>query len=1238
MESADSFNKKFEMVSNSSMDVAAIRSQYEGDGNSAETKCTLIERVLSWLLSTKCGSESIASDAASLVASKCRDLGKAWVSQAIVRIAAAVESEFNAEQTKDKGLEPTVGESGIHPKTLDAIPSLLSALPKRTSDGALGENGQANMSFPTTYDASVFALVKIEWPSRLITHFALVFADMSLQPVAHERLVSKLTRYMKESNTQNLCSIVRHLLIQAKMSSRMKIIQEIISHMNTLDASLGDMDGADWQQRTLNFHKSSAIKIEGSCILQICFAVRQTKELGEDILGWIKASRAATISPFVMSLVLAISQIHRFEDASMDFLKSLVLSVCKDAGFIRSISWISNDLKHFVTPINMWAIFKRVMIKSEIWNHLVSSLVHLAFVLLESGPTMSHQKNMLSEDSAASMVWSPFDIGTWMLLELNSFHPIVRQQTFELIITKISMNPACISGFAGLMEGIARQWGSCVLAVPHISTKIQDCLQALGQLSDHKSLFSLCNQFLWAISPLFQTCESSLRESLLMALRKAMFNKEIGTRKVAIATLMHQLKISIMPGESGSQSQARVVDSEIFYVLNRGMSQQCEIRQQLYEGFQDIIECQPWLGQSTLSIFLPQLSKYYEESLAVRAPLRLEDCFDGCTVVEPLPSLMAVVVACRTCACEDDASSIQLMDDLLERLLNADLADFEIDGNLDFLADSDGSRRNMAMLEMIMSIYAASMDYVMVQGHKELTDKQVEMILGLFKRLQKAQAFLKDKLKGKKGAEKKVGEKKERKGVVSKKSHISLSSSLGRQVAKLSCLFGESAVANLRANLDLSLYLLNDTITVLNQLSTHQIVMSKAAITESLCELGNLLFCEILKKRAAFQQKCLLSSGIDCFGVLFALIHARLPDSMCSLLTSIVPAAQGSLQQIEVFIADMRDLINDILAADPSSKDALILLQCLTDLWTFINKDPLSKDLIHAPKLYELTAMMQGSLLELWQKYQHESITLSKGLVSFICKMQSMAPNFSVLKNLVTSIQASIGVVMEENEEYTQQDSQESMGEMDDKNVNQVVSGIVVAIEFNIEQVRWMTSKLKFVDNEDALLKLETVLFKNVSENGELLYNLLRSELPPEAAETLYSAMIKLFKVVNNLLKHKTTHLDFSRSFENMIHVIADKLRECLNETLPNRNEDQEDQVLNTGKKGASVLFKKRKRYEKESKTMPVLIFETEQFDRHLIALHKKGNANLLKYVKRSTARDFKIEDKSDHKKMKMEK
>lgn len=46
----------------------------------------------------------------------------------------------------------------------------------------------------------------------------------------------------------------------------------------------------------------------------------------------------------------------------------------------------------------------------------------------------------------------------------------------------------------------------------------------------------------------------------------------------------------------------------------------------------------------------------------------------------------------------------------------------------------------------------------------------------------------------------------------------------------------------------------------------------------------------------------------------------------------------------------------------------------------------------------------------------------------------------------------------------------------------------------------------------------------------------------------------------------------------------------------------------------------------KESKAVPNLIYLLEQYDRILIQYDKKVKSNLVSFVKRSTARDFKIE------------
>lgn len=57
----------------------------------------------------------------------------------------------------------------------------------------------------------------------------------------------------------------------------------------------------------------------------------------------------------------------------------------------------------------------------------------------------------------------------------------------------------------------------------------------------------------------------------------------------------------------------------------------------------------------------------------------------------------------------------------------------------------------------------------------------------------------------------------------------------------------------------------------------------------------------------------------------------------------------------------------------------------------------------------------------------------------------------------------------------------------------------------------------------------------------------------------------------------------------------------------------------------ADCLLSRQAKILRESKTIPNLIFLVEQFERHLIQLTRKSKVDLMQYMKRSTARDFKI-------------
>jgi hypothetical protein len=56
------------------------------------------------------------------------------------------------------------------------------------------------------------------------------------------------------------------------------------------------------------------------------------------------------------------------------------------------------------------------------------------------------------------------------------------------------------------------------------------------------------------------------------------------------------------------------------------------------------------------------------------------------------------------------------------------------------------------------------------------------------------------------------------------------------------------------------------------------------------------------------------------------------------------------------------------------------------------------------------------------------------------------------------------------------------------------------------------------------------------------------------------------------------------------------------------------------------IFFFLQTKILREAKIVPNLIYTIEQCERHLIQLTKKSRVNLMKNVKRSTARDFRIQ------------
>ncbi|KAJ3236818.1 hypothetical protein HDU78_004425 [Chytriomyces hyalinus] len=1120
-------------------------------------------------------------------------------------------------------LETRGGE--INPAAIDALASLITC-------NALTDKER---------DAAVVRVAKMGWPDHLALKLAAAFCDLSLSSIAHELVTARVVACMKTCKDDQFTGFLRYLLILAKAGQQRNILLAIISKMRRMDMSLGDSDDDDWSAGNLATAKVSAIRLEGSCILQISFAVRQNKELGQELLSWFKERKGKEICTISFSLLLAMSQIHRFESQTIDILKATFISACKDSLLHHATSaWAPKSVRTLVQPIQIWSILKRTIQKSVYWDNLTPVLTQFAFILVDVDPvSINHHHRLVFEQDAHKMVWRSFDLGVWILLELcRQHHGAMARVVLTQLLSKIVAKPVtAVISCSYLLENLMRQYGvQLVQQHPQLVASIQDCLNAFGGSCSDASgsgdavreddRVAACRRFLWAISPVFADASgavggSNLKEGLLIGLRKAMFSRETGVRKMAIETLMHTLKVADRPGESGSQSNTGAAQTEVFYILQRGFNQQCDIKCQLYEGFLEIVELQPWLASGTLDIFTPQFLKYYEASKAIRAPLKLEICVAGPLLKEPLPALMALLVRCMIEAKEsqfDVSEQEEVMDDILDRLVKADLADFEIEKDVDYTSNSDDGKRNKSMVELLIGMYQVSMEYAMIET--EFGDERVDLIVSLNRKLNTVKSFLKEKLKSKRG-------------FGSKQVATVYSSGISTRLQMLVLLFDKPAVVKLRANDELAQQVVSDTYAVLNKMIENNI-RGTVELAEQFKSLGRILFCCIMKKTNPAVQavktpdRAIFCSAVECFEKLFSYILTHMPDAVESLFADIVPMGESCEEQIDLFCREIRDLLAEILGANtPYTRESVLLVKCLSDLWTFLDRIAPSTSISYEPhKLKQLGAGLQKYMFDTWKSGLCLDALVSKALVGFMCKLQLHASNFLILQSSIEAIQGHFGVLIED-----EGDSQNgaNLGDLADKDIAAATLLMLACLDECVEQVRWMSGKIKFLQEDEARLQMESAICKQTSFISIVLYQLLRSELPLDASDAVFSSMIKLFRVVNGFLRYKGTSSDCSPRFDEMVQVVSSKLRDALNEVIPILQERDVEEAPENAKKGASMLIKKRKRSARESKTMPTLIFETEQFDRYLIALHKKLKINLMKYVKRSTARDFKISDKT---------
>ncbi|RMX44061.1 hypothetical protein pdam_00015042, partial [Pocillopora damicornis] len=1154
-------------------------------------------------------------------------------------------------------------------KTLELFPKVLSAVAAKDVIPMPGDCG-GEMAGQEYKRHLLNTLCSSRWDPQCAIHLAAVFRDVPMTSDELHFVMEKIVRAMKDLDLQELPPLVYQLLLLSTKGHKKLLLEGVTSFFNNLDETCRKEDKEDSSEvQTLS--KDQLRHMEGTVILHITFAVKQDQDLGKEFIKYLKVHQSSSgmiLTPFNVALALSIAQIHRFEETIFDFLKAAVLRSFKDEDRRKQSKWARENIPACSSVQDQ--ILETVQNSLFGWDHVTQGLVQLGFMLMDAfGPK--------TFDSTSSPILSPTQhsckLGSSVLLDTFKAHEMVRSEILQQILNRV------ITRATTPVHHYIELLASTVSSAPHV---LLELLPRVKEALDYLSFLppKSAEGFLKAIQPLLKI-SLTLRDSLMVVLRKAMFSRQVDARKIAVAGFLLILKnfrketgrkftslngfapksLSIFheivwtcfksffstfwfvctifqilgggitssqpasqPSQPSHSSQIQVdvhvrggnmgneaLCLEILGNLRRCLTQQADVRVQLYEGLFHVLCRNPQLQQPILDMLSNQFQKYLESDETVNPPVKLEPCLsaagDQIYLTEPLAHLLCYLLhsmgKCIESHNEDENDEKESMEhtlneledlfqSLVRRMNKSEMEDFELDKSADFsLVSSVGIKNNILTL-LVLGVYEILLEYSFSEG--ELSGESVDEILQLFGNYHQLSEILKEKSNsaGKKGRSAAV-----KQGV---KSMLSLecSASLLRAFFSDRAPSHQQSLATLRGLKELVKYAVNTAIQKLKEISDGGFCSgpggsNKDTIYKHCCTIGRV-FWKHLNGDSCLQEepdkkekgKKINSLCIEGFCSVVNIMCCRFSQKLPHFMNAIDSTQDGSggalddttdQEAIYVQIKKFQRLIVSIISSpdedkEISLKDSQSLVNVIAMLAHHLEPD--------GPQFHQLHAWVQMICAD----NNVDDPSLTKSLVSLLHSItfQSKA-SAGLVRDVAQDVHSQLGDVDEEIEV----ENRTHYAIINPRTAAPTVALLLVnQIEKIVDEMDWALVKVKgdmtasaaglteekVPDSPDSCPRgmLEQALCQRLCTVVSALHELSQSALPEgPCTEATLKVLTKMYVTLGSLTKH------------------------------------------------AKVM--------KEMKSVPNLIYAMEQYERYLIQLSKKSKINLMEHFKRSLARDFRI-------------
>ncbi|CAH1760136.1 9670_t:CDS:10 [Entrophospora sp. SA101] len=1020
------------------------------------------------------------------------------------------------------------------------------------------------------------------WNTKNVLSLTGELRDIQMSDNELELVINKILRQFDSTEINELPLLIFQLLLLSRKGHKNLVLKGISEYFSALDEEIKESHNQNDEKQNNSMDSISYTQLnimEGTIIIHINFAITQDQELGNEFLRYMKSGKASLLTPFNLCCLLSMARIHRFQDLSS------IMAVYKDKEKLESAKWISSNYNNNNNHVYFLMLDGYLYNKSLFIFILELDISQIVSLI----PLDDLFKKVLKKTSFGydNVIQSLVQLGTFIMDSTISSASCVKI-TEKKIGSKTPNEAASDLGVIILLEMFKMHEMVRVEILDQIQSRVVSRSPSVGHFLTLLEIIvkekpDSLNDYIQRIKGTldhFSLLPSYIADHLLRALQPIIY-RNISIRDGLMLVLRK-------------------------CVLRKCYSQQSQIRLSLYEGLSKLMDDIQDLNPVIFDILYFQFQRFLEMQTDVHFTVNLETCIETNngtpSIVEPLPRLFSCLSKSITSykkkqnSGQDEFDESQLsecvnkLDLLAEKFAYSEMIEFRINEDADYKMVTNVGIQNNMCASLLLGCYEASIEYIFFS--REKNNDTSNLILKLFNKYLELFMILKEKSVNARG----------RKTVASVTEYSILSFKCIVELFQLTfntfdCQISNNAGTILRSNSDFVNYITALAHNKISQITTNFDPGDQSTLKYCI-SLAQVFMNEFIKKNKANinclqidnKNQSILATAIESFMLLCKVILKCWPDKLMDFLEMSYPSDEKKL------------IITSLSEQIPRIKEASELCQIITLLssyFTFNSNDNQSKG--HQELIIWLRMLCKEHAID--------NVALTKIIVSMLIKLEKEMSDFDIVSEFGRDILSVLGGC----DVYSESDESQmpKFAIVNSRTSNIVCVILLEFIEQTYDEIEWLLIRMKLINryNDDEepidLKEFENSICKKLVILINTLIHLEQTSLQSAPSEALIKCLQKTYKKIAEAG-------EISKQFIDVVEKTGLHLTEHLYSF-----------IMSFGQTNEAA------RIARESKMVPKLIFMIEQFERYLIQLSKKSKkANLIQYIKRSTARDFRIETK----------